>query len=68
MESHHRLEAGTRGPGPAPAHRPRLLAALGPCLLLSGLLLGCAPQSPAEPLPQPEPPMEDGKGWKPVTG
>ena len=65
MESHHRIVLPS---APAPAHRTCVLAALGPCLLLTGLLLGCAPQSPAEPLPQPDPPKEDGKGWKPVTG
>ena len=66
MESHHRLETGTRGP--ALALRTRALSALGACLLLTVLLLGCAPQTPADPLPQPDPPTEDGKGWKPVTG
>ena len=66
MESHHRLAAGTSRPGPVP--RTPVLAVLGLSLLLAGLLLGCAPQAPVEPLPQPDPPAEDGKGWKPVTG
>ena len=65
MESHHRL---ARSSGDGRSRFTHALAVLGPGLLLTGLLLGCAPQSPAEPLPRPDPPTEDGKGWKPVTG
>ena len=74
METHHRLEAGR-----SDNRRHEALRVLGrsaSCLLLSGLLVGCAATTPVEPeplpqpIPQPEPdaPKEDGKGWKPVTG
>ena len=74
METHHRIEAGR-----SDNRRHEALRVLGrsaSCLLLSGLLVGCAATTPVEPeplpqpIPQPEPdaPKEDGKGWKPVTG
>ena len=77
MESHHRIEAGR-----SDNRRHEALRVLGRSasfLLLSGLLVGCAAATPAEPEPLPQPippapepkpdaPKEDGKGWKPVTG
>ena len=77
MESHHRIEARRNE-----NRRQDVLTFLGrsaSCLLLAGLLAGCATTTPVdpEPLPQPIPPTpqpkpdapkEDGKGWKPVTG
>ena len=77
METHHRLGAGW-----SDNRRHEALRVLGrsaSCLLLSGLLVGCAATTPAEPEPLPQPippapepkpdaPKEDGKGWKPVTG
>ena len=70
METHHRIAAGRNE-----NRRREVLTGLArsaSCLLLAGLLAGCATTTPVEPepLPQPEPdaPKEDGKGWKPVSG
>ena len=77
METDHRLEVGRSGMRRFDV--PALLGRSASCLLLAGLLAGCAASTPgeAEPLPQPIPPTpqpgpdqpkEGGKGWKPVTG
>ena len=77
METHYRLEAGR-----SENWRREVLTGLtrsASCLLLAGLLVGCATTTPVEPEPLPQPvppapepkpdaPKEDGKGWKPVTG
>ena len=75
METDHRLEMrpSERRPSGALAFAARAAS----CLMLAGLLVGCAASSPAEPIPLPDPPTskpgpdqpkEGGKGWKPVTG
>ena len=74
MENRYRVvnagSGGRRGAGVAGG-----VARSVSCLLLAGLLAGCAASSPTEPdplppAPSPEPdvPKEDGKTWKPVTG
>ncbi len=76
METHHRLEAMRSENRRREVHR--VLGRSASCVLLAGLLVGCAATTPveSEPLPQPVPPTpqpkpdaptEDGKGWKPVT-
>ena len=75
METDHRLEMrpSERRPSGALAFAARAAS----CLMLAGLLVGCAASSPAEPIPLPDPPTskpgpdqptEGEKEWKPVTG